>query len=93
MIDEDRFRLVITITKSDLKGKIIRRMSQGIVIGYTDFQKAIDASNEFNEQVKAVLDNVPGRFMNYGLTCVVDQRDGNIHCTHCLQAPKDKVTG
>lgn len=77
----ERFRLVISITKGDERGQVLKRLSSGTCVAYDDFQEAIDAANEFVRLAGIVIKG--GKFRNYGIVCVTDERDG---CCHCVQS-------
>jgi hypothetical protein len=81
-MNDDRFRLVIKITKGDETGQVLDRMYSGTVIGYDDFQKAVDALNEFVRLANLVIPG--GKFRNYGVVCITDERDGCCHCVESL---------
>jgi len=74
-----RFTLVITVTKHDDIGKVLKRMASGTVVGFDDFEKGIDAKNEFMDLVKTVLVGQT-EYRTYGHIVLVDERDGTTNC-------------
>jgi hypothetical protein len=73
--DRERFRLVANVTKNDDKSHVLRRMLAGTVVAYRCLNEACAAQEEFIRLAAAVS----GSFASYGLTAVVDERDGIVH--------------
>ena len=80
---ESRFRLLLTITKDDATARILKLMAKGQVIGFKTFNEAVEAQNAFHADADYLLDSNPSKedFASYGLSCIIDERDGCVHCT------------
>jgi hypothetical protein len=73
-----RLRLIITITKNDATADVLRRMSQGTICVYKTLLEGIEAQNAFHNDAALVIKS-SGEFASYGLSALVDERDGNVH--------------
>lgn len=80
---KSRFRLLLTITKDDAKARILKLMAKGQVIGFKTFNEAVEAQNAFHADADYLLDSNSSKedFASYGLSCIIDERDGCVHCT------------
>jgi hypothetical protein len=68
-------RLVITITKGDIKGEALQRLSQGTVIVYKTLADAEKAQAKFHAYAQCVQG---GKFSSYGMSCIINEQTGEV---------------
>ena len=74
-MNKDKYRIVISVTKNDLKGKIIKTIANGIIVGTDDI---IDAENTVENFLRLVDGLKDGEYKSYGVISIVNQRKGNL---------------
>jgi len=84
---DDKFRLIITVTKSDGAGRMLRRMANGQVVVWSTIEEAHEAMQGYLEIARVLMNGLhhpDRRFVAYGAIIVQDETTGAIRYAHSL---------
>ncbi|MHC4296458.1 MAG: hypothetical protein ACYS7Y_04085 [Planctomycetota bacterium] len=77
-----RYKIVVKITKGDITADILNLMTSGLVISYDTMEEACAALDNFRRVAGEVVSH--GRFRTYGMTCILNEQDGDVHFVQSL---------
>lgn len=79
------FRIVVTVTKNDELGRVLKHLAQGLVVAHDDIIAARARARDFIDIAAIAIRHIPSRFCALGSVAVHNERTGYIEDVYPLR--------